>query len=127
MSKNETMSKEMLEGILKEINKIGGIEASAIASRGGLLICSTLHDQNIAETMVAMSATMIGAAEVAAVELGKDIPERVIVESKNGKIIGSGAGTKGILLVMTKPDISLGLVLVEMKKASEKIKKILEC
>ncbi len=125
MSKVETMSMEMLERLLKDIDKIGGIDASAIASRDGLLIISTLPQQNIAETMVAMSATMIGAAEVAAVELGKDIPDRVIVESKNGKIIGTGAGEKAILLVMTRPDVSLGLVLVEMKKASENIKKIL--
>ena len=122
---NEIQTIEMMERILKEINKTGGIEASAIASRDGLLICSTLSDQNQAETLVAMSATMIGAAETASTELGKGIPERTIVESKNGKIIGTGAGPKALLLVMTRPDANLGLVLFEMKKASEKIRQIL--
>ncbi len=117
---------EMLEKILKDINTIGGVEASAVASRDGLLICSTIPKKQHAETFVAMSATMIGAAETATTELGKGIPDRIIVESKNGRIIGTGAGPKALLLVMTKPAVSLGLILIEMTKASGQIKKLLE-
>lgn len=116
---------EMLEKALKYINNIGGVEESAIASRDGLLICSTISKKQHAETFVAMSATMMGAAETATTELGKGIPDRIIVESKNGRIIGTGAGPKALLLVMTKPDAGLGLVLVEMAKVSEQIKQIL--
>jgi predicted regulator of Ras-like GTPase activity (Roadblock/LC7/MglB family) len=65
-----------------------------------------------------MSATMMGAAETAASELGMDIPDKMIIESKNRKIIGTGGGQKALLFVMTIPDASLGLVLIEMKKAS---------
>lgn len=115
----------MIESTLKEIDKTGGIESIAIASRDGLLIYSTLKNQKRAEVLVALSATMVGAAEAASNELGKGSPERTIVESKNGKIIGYGAGPKAILLVMTVPGLNLGLVLVEMKKASEKIKQVL--
>ncbi len=122
---NGSSSLDMMEKILNYINKIGGVEASAIASRDGLLICSTLRDQHHAETLVAMSATMIGAAETAANELGKGLPDRIIVESRHGKLIGTGAGPKALLLVMTRPDASLGLILVDMKKASEKIKQII--
>ena len=116
---------EMLEGILKEINKTGQIDESAIASRSGLLICSTLPEKQHVETLVAMSATMFGAAEIAATELGLDLLDRIVIESKNGKLIGTGAGPKALLLVMTGPDINLGLVLVEIQKASEKIKQVL--
>ncbi len=116
---------ETLEKILKDINNIGGVEASAVASRDGLLICSTISKKQHAETFVAMSATMIGAAEAATTEFGKGIPDRIIVESKTGRIIGTGAGQKALLLVMTKPDAGLGLVLIEMTKASEQIKQVL--
>ncbi len=117
---------EMLEKILNGINNIGGVEASAVASRDGLLICSTIPKKQHAETFVAMSATMIGAAETATTELGMGIPDRIIVESKTGKIIGTGAGQKALLLVMTRPDAGLGLVLIEMTKAAEQIKQILD-
>ena len=116
---------EMMEQILKEINKTGGIDASAIASKDGLLICSSLSEQQKAETLVAMSATMIGAAEAAAYELGKSIPDNIVVESKNGILIVIGAGPKAFLLVMARADASLGLVLVQLKKASEKIIQVL--
>ena len=115
---------EMLEKILNDINNIGGVEGSAVASRDGLLICSTLKKSH-AETFAAMSATMMGAAETATTELGKGIPDRVIVESKNGKIIGTGAGSRALLIVMTEPNASLGLILIETAKASEKIKEVL--
>jgi predicted regulator of Ras-like GTPase activity (Roadblock/LC7/MglB family) len=72
-----------------------------------------------------MSATMMGAAETATIELGKSIPDRIIVESKNGRIIGTGAGPKALLLVMTQPDAGLEVVLIEMAKAAEQIKQIL--
>lgn len=116
---------EMLEKILSGINNLVGVEASAIASRDGLLICSTIPKKQHAEIVAAMSATMMGAAETATTELGKGIPYRIIVESKHGRIIGTGAGSKALLLVMTKPDAGLGLVLVEMTKASEQIKQVL--
>jgi predicted regulator of Ras-like GTPase activity (Roadblock/LC7/MglB family) len=122
---NEITTMEMIEVILKEISKAGGIEAAAIARRDGLLIFSTLSEQRLSERFVAMSATMMGAAETAATELGMGIPDKIIIESKNGKIIGTGAGTKALLFVMTRPDASLGLVLIETKKGSEKIKQVL--
>ena len=72
-----------------------------------------------------MTATMLGAAETATSELGKGIPDRVIVEGKEGKIIATGAGPKALLVVMTNPKANLGLVLLEMSKASEKIRELL--
>jgi predicted regulator of Ras-like GTPase activity (Roadblock/LC7/MglB family) len=116
---------ESIEKILNGMKNIGGIEASTVASRDGLLIYSDVSKKLHAETFAAMSATMLGAAETATTELGKGIPERIIVESSNGRIIATGAGKKAILIVMTEPEASLGLILIEVAKASEKIKDIL--
>jgi len=116
---------EILEKVLDEIKNIGGVEASAIASRDGLLIYSNITNKTHAETFVAMSATMLGAAETALTELGKGIPDRIIVETNQGKLIATGAGPKALLIIMTEPDAELGLILVEVPKASKKIKEIL--
>ena len=116
---------ELLEKILNDLKNIGGVEASAVASRDGLLIYSTVSKKLHAETFAAMSATMLGAAETATTELGKGIPQRIIVESENGKLIVTGAGQKALLVVMTEPEAGLGLILIEVTKASEKIKEVL--
>jgi predicted regulator of Ras-like GTPase activity (Roadblock/LC7/MglB family) len=115
---------QVFEKIFNDLQNVGGIETSAVASRDGLLICSNMP-QN-ADTFVAMAATMLGAAETATAVLGKGIPDRIIVESKHGKIIATGVGPKALLLVTTKPNASLGLILVEVLKASERVKKVLD-
>lgn len=119
------MIAEKLEEILNGLKNTGGVEASAVASRDGLLLHSTISGKYHAETFAAMSATMLGAAETATTELGKGIPERIIVESNDWKIITTGAGPRALLIVMTEPDAGLGLILIEVEKAAGKIKEIL--
>jgi len=116
---------EMLEKVLSELGRTGDIEASAIVSRDGLLMASDIPKSVHAETFAAMSATMLGAAETAVSELKKGLPDRVIVESNNGKVITTGAGPKALLVVMTPPKAGLGLILVEVEKAADKLKKLL--
>ncbi|HDM60214.1 MAG TPA: hypothetical protein ENF96_00985 [Archaeoglobus veneficus] len=120
-----TSLREMLENVLRDLKSAGDIEASAIVSRDGLLIAADISQNVNAEAFAAMTATMLGAAETATSELGKGIPDRVIVEGKSGKIIATGAGSKALLVVMTNPKANLGLVLLELGKASEKVKELL--
>jgi len=115
--------KEKLAGILKHLRKTGDIEGAAIITRDGLLIASELSVNIDGDTFAAMSATMMGAAETAIQELKKSSPDRVIVESKNAKLITTGAGEQTILACIVNPDAKLGLVLIEMKKASSDIEK----
>jgi len=117
--------KDELDSVLKELSSIGGIDGAAIVTRDGLLIDSMMLQEVDAETFAAMSATMMGAAETAINELKKGNVSIVLVEAKDAKIVTTGAGEQAILVVMTKPNINLGLVLVELKKAANKVKKIL--
>ena len=117
--------KEMLEKVLDGLRSVGDIEASAIVSRDGLLMASDMAIGINAETFAAMSATMLGAAETAASELGRGLPDRVIVESEETKLIAIGTGPKALLVVMTSPEAGLGLILIELGKAADKIKMIL--
>ena len=51
--------------------------------------------------------------------------DQVRIEADNGKLIATGAGEEGILAILTESDVNMGLVKVEMKDATEKIKKVL--
>ena len=118
------MRKELLDKVLSELKNVVTIEASAIVTRSGLLISADIPQQISAETFAAMSATILGAAETTTLEMGKGSPDRVIVETGEGRIITIGAGEKALLVCMTA-DPNLGLLLVELEKAAEKVKKIL--
>ncbi len=115
-------AKEAIDKVLHDLNNTPGIEISALLSRDGLLISSTLARDS--DTFAAMSATMFGAAEIAAREFGKDKPDRVVVETKYGKLIVSGAGKDALLVVMARDNSTLGHILLEVSRASEKMKKV---
>ncbi|MDF1558029.1 MAG: roadblock/LC7 domain-containing protein [ANME-2 cluster archaeon] len=120
-----TTTTEMLQEILIELKNLGSIEACVIASRDGLLMSSEMPQGVVDETFAAMSATMLGAAETATSELNKGLPNRVIVESKNAKLICMGAGPKALLVATTDSDAGLGLILLEFEKAVARIKEII--
>ena len=116
---------DMVDKILTDLKKAGGVEACAAASRDGLLIRAILQKEQFAESIAAMSATMLGAAETATLELGKGVPHRVIVESELGRLIAIGAGPKALLIVIVNSDTGLGLILMELEKAAGKLKELL--
>ena len=116
---------EKIGGILKGLNEVGGISGSLVASRDGLVIASGTSEID-AETFAAMTAAMQGAAETAASELKQGEIEQIVVDAEKGKILSTGAGEKALLVSITKKDINLGLALIEMGKAAEKISNILK-
>jgi hypothetical protein len=115
---------EKLGEILRELKKVGGIEASAVVSRDGILMASDIPDDVHGETFAIMSATMLGAAITANSELRKKLPDRIIVESDDGRTIVAGAGEKSLLVVSTRGQAELGAVLKAVEGAALKIEEI---
>ncbi len=118
------MKKELLDNILGDLKNVVSIEASAIVTRSGLLISADLPQNMGGETFAAMSATILGAAETATLEMKKRVPKRVVITTEEEKIITMGAGEKALLVCITS-DPNLDLVLTELQKAAEKVEKIL--
>ncbi len=116
---------QICEKIFNYLQNVGGIEASAVASRDGLLICSNMPQNQNAETFAAMAATMLGAAETVTAEIRKGIPNRVIVESEQGRLITVGAGSKALIVVIVDSNTGLGLILLELDEAAKKLKELL--
>ncbi len=117
--------KEQLTEILQNLRKIGDIVGSSVISRDGLVIASDLAKNIDEETFAAMSAAMQGAAETAVSELKQGSLNQIIIDANKGKIITISAGKMAILVILAKPTINLGLVLLEMGKASGKISEII--
>ena len=118
--------KEQLTDILQGLRKIGGIKSSAVISRDGLMVAADLSKNVDADTFAAMSAAMQGAAETAINELRQGELRQIVIESTKGKMVSIGAGKNAIVVILTEQDINLGLVLLEMGKASGRIAEIIE-
>jgi hypothetical protein len=116
---------QMLEEVLQDLDRMSNIEGSAIVSRDGLVIVSHLPTRVARESFSAMSATMLGAGETAMMELARDPPERVMVETKTTRMVIVGASPETLLVVLCKYNVNLGLLFIQTQKAVEKIKEIM--
>ena len=117
--------KELLGKILQQLRKIGDIVGSAVISTDGLPIAFDFSDRVDEETLAAMTAAMHGAAETAVSELKQGSLKQIIIDAEGGKMITIAAGEKAILVILSKPELNLGLALLELGRASGKIADVL--
>ena len=113
-----------MNAVLADLRRSGGIRAIAIVSREGILIAADMPPEVHAETFAAMAAIMLGAAETAALEIDSGTPDRLIVETDEGRLIVAGAGERSMLVVLADPRAGLGQVIVEMTRAVTRLKDI---
>jgi predicted regulator of Ras-like GTPase activity (Roadblock/LC7/MglB family) len=116
---------EMVDKLLADLKNIGGVEACVAASRDGLLIRAIVQKELFVDSLAAMSATILGAAETATTQVEKGVPNRVIVETDYGRLVVIGAGPKALLILLAGQDTGLGLILLELEKSAKKLKDIL--
>lgn len=117
-----------LKKVLSDFKKItgGNLESVGVISRDGLVIEADMSLSQKADDLAAMLATMVGAAETSSTQLGKGIPEGVIVKTKLGKVVIIGAGDKALFMVVSgRSDLSLDLLLMRMQKTANAVKQIL--
>jgi len=87
-----------LDTLLGEIMKIDGALGAALVSRDGLCVRSAGRAELSRETFSAMSATVMGAAEIALRELDGNATRAVVASTDQVKILIVGA-TREMLLV----------------------------
>jgi hypothetical protein len=112
---------EKLVAILKELRKIGDIQGSSVVSRDGLIIAADLSQDTDKETFAAMSAAMQGAAETAVSELKRGALNEIIIDAEKGKLVSIGAGELAILVCISRREVNLGLLRLELNKVAKKL------
>ena len=122
MTKAERLSAALDEFLSASID----IEAAAIVSIDGLPIASALPVDVAEDRLAAMSAALLSLGEKAAEGLGRGELAQVFVEGANGYVVLMAAGPQAVLVSVTSRQAKAGLVLFEMKRAAERIKKVLE-
>jgi predicted regulator of Ras-like GTPase activity (Roadblock/LC7/MglB family) len=117
---------DTLEGVLNELQgSIPEIEAAAIVSVEGLPIVSALPTDVDEAKVAAMTAAILTLGERAAIELSKGNLEQVNVKGSDGWLIVVQAGMNACITVSTTANAKLGLIFLDMKRAAEKIAKLI--
>lgn len=116
----------MLEKILSDLQAVGGIELSAVVSKQGLLMVSKETTTGLnSEAFAALTATLYMSAESTTMRLSEQKPKSIIVETEDKHLITCAAGPDALIVVLVGNEGYIGLILNEIKKAAEKVKKLI--
>lgn len=89
---------------LKSLSSKRGIVGSVLVTRDGFCTLNSCSSLLAPETFSAMSAALVGAAELALAELGSLRAPRVLVEGDKHKLIAVAATDDLLLFAVTTPE-----------------------
>jgi predicted regulator of Ras-like GTPase activity (Roadblock/LC7/MglB family) len=99
------------------------VEASAVVS--GLTMASALPAQVEEDRVAAMSAAMLSLGERIANELGRGNLDQVYIKGENGYVVLMSVGTEAVLTVLARQQAKLGLLFLDMRRATEDLAALL--
>jgi predicted regulator of Ras-like GTPase activity (Roadblock/LC7/MglB family) len=102
------------------------VEATSVVSVDGLTMASILPSGVEEDRVAAMSAAMLSLGERIASELGRGILDEVYVKGERGYVVLRAVGEEAVLTVLARQRTKLGLLFLDMRRASEELAAILE-
>ncbi len=101
------------------------IEGCAVVSEDGLIIASSLQQSMEEDHVAAMSAVMLSMGNRIVRELKRGELEQLFVKGKDGYVIMANAGPHAMLVSITRPEAKLGLIFLDVSRASRALAEIL--
>ena len=114
----------MIDRILADLNKTEGIKGSMVVGKDGLVIAAQMPSGIDTELIGAMASAAYGSAERTATEINQGTLEQMMIEGEYGKTLMTDAG-EGILVVLTDSKVNLGLIRINIKRSTEKVRSAL--
>ena len=102
------------------------IEGSILLRSDGLVVAAAVREEIDKDLASAMMASLLNVSKRVFEELGRGSVDNVIVRGERGTVMIISVTPEVVLAAISKRDANLGLLLLEMRKASEKIKEVLE-
>ena len=112
-----------MESILKELNRVAGVKGSMVVTKDGVVVAESLGPDLRKEVVAAVSSHMIQVSARSLEDLGRGTLERVALTSAHGRMVFVNLDV-GYLVVITKMEMKLGQVLIEVESAARKIKQL---
>ena len=122
MSKSRT---ELMADRLRDLQASSpDVEAAAVVSVDGLAMASALPREVSEDRVSAMSAAMLSLGERIAEELGRGSLDQVYIKGEGGYVLLSAVGKEAVLTVLARADAKLGLLFLDMRRATDDLEKL---
>ena len=116
---------ETLNTLLEDLGVTDEDIEAAVVSVDGFVIASALPHDSAKERVAIMSSAMHSLGETAARELTRGTLSEVYVKGENGYVLLRDVGEEAVLTVLARQQAKLGLLFLDMRRASEDLAKIL--
>jgi uncharacterized protein len=117
---------EQITNVLRRLqSSTPDIEGAAVISMEGLIIASSLLASVEEDRISAMSAALYGIGTRAAEELQRGLIDQVYIRGINGYMITNQAGSEGLLVVIANAKAKLGIIFLDIKRASEELSRLI--
>lgn len=117
---------DRLQGLLADLVQQQGVIGAGLVSRDGIRVLDAWRrETSNKETFSAMSATLMGAAEIALSELVGVKTRRVVAESSRVTMVVVGASDDLLLVALAESDVRLDRFLAVVDAAANGVTKVL--
>lgn len=106
--------------ILEGLNKTSGILGSMVVGRDGIVIAADLNTQIEDETIGALAASITANIHKSLERIKSPDLKQITIEAENAKLFFCDAQV-GILVVVTEPQVNIGLVRLEIKNSINRL------
>jgi len=120
-------SHDQIRDVLQSLLDISPyMTATALVRVSGLTVMSFMPDDVEQERVAAMSAVMLLLGERITGSLRSGALDKVYIKGEEGHIVLMAVGTEAVLTVMAGERAPLGLLFVEMRRAAERLKRLVK-
>ena len=106
---------------LNELNKTTGVTGSMVVGNDGIVIAADLDESFEGETIGALAASITSNIQKSLDRLESTPLKQVTIEADEGKLFFTDIGM-GILVVTTEKRVNIGLIRLQIKNATRKLK-----
>jgi len=110
-----------MQGILKRINRIGGVRGTMIVANDGIIIAEDIAGSEDSNTLGAVASSVVSTLCGALDRLKEGAFSRFVMTGSDGKVVLLVV-REAILLTLVQKDANMGMVLVELKDSSIELK-----
>lgn len=111
------------QGVLDAITRVRGVRgAMMVATDDGLVVADTLMEGVNGKAVAALAASLFQRLRQATTSAAIGQPGFVHLQATEGGLLALDPGGDVLLVAVTEPDVNVGLVRLEMLRASEVVR-----
>jgi len=110
-----------MNAVLKKINRINGVKGSLLINRDGMVLVSEVAEGVEEVGISALVSSIFVTIENALLRLDMGKLIRFSITGERGRVVLFNIGQDIVLTVITRKDINMGLLKVELDKSAEEL------